>query len=389
MALNPTDVDTDFYAALGVPSSATPEEIKKAYRRLARDLHPDKNPGDAPSEERFKKVGRAYEVLSDADTRKEYDEARAYLVGRGGRGGRARNVSSAGGFTQPGGAGGFSFDLGDLFGRAGGGVGDLFGGRPGRGAASRPTRGQDLSSAVTISFADSLPGVEASARLPGAAACDTCDGSGARPGTAPHACAVCGGAGMVSHSQGGFAFSEPCRACGGTGSVVDDPCPTCGGSGRRERVQKIRVPAGVRDGQKLRVRGRGEPGQRGGPAGDLEVTVHVAPHPVFGRDGSHLTLTLPVTFPEAALGATVTVPTLAEPVTLKIPAGTTSGRRFRVRGKGFPSGGKGSAHGDLLVTVEVAVPAKLSKAAHDALAAFAAAAPEDPRADLLSRAAGA
>lgn len=380
MALNPSDVDTDFYAALGVPASATPDEVKKAYRRLARDLHPDKNPGDSKAEERFKSVGRAYEVLSDVDTRKEYDEARAYLASGGPR--------APGGF--PGGsptAGGFTFDLGDLFGRAGGGVGDLFGGRGGRTAGPRPQRGGDLAADVTIGFADALPGVEAAVRLPGGAACETCGGTGARPGTSPHACPVCGGAGLISRSQGGFAFSEPCRACRGTGSVVDDPCPTCAGSGRRERVQKIRVPAGVRDGQKLRVRGRGEPGVRGGPSGDLEVTVHVAPHPVFGRDGAHLTLTLPVTFAEAALGATVTVPTLEEPVTLKVPAGTTGGRRLRVRGRGFPSGGGGS-RGDLLVTVEVAVPARLSPEARAALEAFAAAAPEDPRADLLARAGG-
>lgn len=376
MALNPADVDTDFYAALGVPFAATPEEIKKAYRRLARDLHPDKNPGDTRAEERFKSVGRAYEVLSDAATRKEYDEARAYVAAGGPRRGPGVGAPGAAAWTTGG------FDIGDLFRGAAGGVGDLFGGR-GRSSAPRPQRGADLSADVTIGFADALPGVETAVRLPGAAACDTCGGSGARPGTSPHTCPVCGGAGLISRSQGGFAFSEPCRECRGTGSVVDDPCPTCGGSGRRERVQKIRVPAGVRDGQRLRVRGRGQPGSRGGPAGDLEVTVRVAPHLVFGRDGNHLTLALPVTFPEAALGATVTVPTLEEPVTLKVPAGTTGGRRLRVRGRGFPSGG---SRGDLLVTVEVAVPARLSDAARSALQAFAAAAPEDPRADLMARA---
>lgn len=382
MALTPADVDSDHYAALGVPSSATAEEIKKAYRKIARGSHPDKNPGNPKAEERFKEAGRAYEVLSDPGTRKEYDEARSYLASGGGRG------RPQGGFAPGGGAGvgGFTFDLGDLFGRATGGVGDIFG-RGARGAGPRPQRGADVSAGVTISFADALPGVEAGVRLPGGATCDTCQGSGARPGTAPHACSVCGGSGLLSHSQGGFAFSEPCRACRGTGSVVDDPCPTCAGTGRRERVQKIRVPAGVTDGQRLRVRGRGEPGQRGGPAGDLEVTVHVAQHPVFGRDGAHLTLPLPVTFPEAALGATITVPTLEEPVTLKVPPGTASGRRLRVRGKGFPTGGAGGPRGDLLVTVDVAVPAKLSELARTALAAFADAAPEDPRAELLARAA--
>lgn len=386
MALTAADVDKDHYAVLGVPAAATPAELKKAYRRLARDLHPDKNPGDKRSEERFKEVGRAYEVLSDADTRTEYDEARRYGAGarRVGFPGAGAGAGGGGGGAGAPGANGFSFDLGDLFGRAGG-VGDLFGGRPGR-PTSRPVRGADLTAEVTIALLDALHGVEASVRLPGAAACDTCGGSGARPGTTPHACPVCGGAGMINHSQGGFAFSEPCRNCGGTGSVVDDPCPTCGGSGRRDRAQKIRVPAGVADGQRLRVRGRGEPGQRGGPAGDLEVTVHVAPHAVFGRDRTHLTLALPVTFPEAALGATVSVPTLEEPVTLKVPAGTSSGRRLRVRGRGFPAGG--GVRGDLLVTVEVAVPSRLSAAAQEALAAYAKAAPEDPRADLHARAGG-
>jgi len=384
--LTPTDVEKDHYAALGVPSSANPEELKKAYRKLARDLHPDKNPGNSAAEARFKDVGRAYEVLSDADSRSEYDEARRLFgaggrVGPGGPGGRGGTRGGTSATTA-------GFDLGDLFGggarAGGGGVGDLFGGLFGGRAGRGPQRGADVAATVTVDFTAVMTGAEVGVRLPGGAACDTCGGSGARPGTAPRACPVCDGSGLISRSQGGFAFSEPCRNCGGTGTVIDDPCPTCGGTGRRDRVQKIRVPAGVRDGAKLRVRGRGEPGLRGGPAGDLEVTVAVTPHRVFGRDGANLTLALPVTFPEAALGATVTVPTLAEPVTLKVPAGSTSGRRLRVRGKGFPKSGGG--RGDLLVSIEVAVPATLSPAARSALESYAAEATDDPRAGLLARA---
>ncbi len=389
MALGRDDIERDLYAVLGVPTSATPAEIKKAYRQLARELHPDKNPEDAKAEARFKEVGRAYEVLADPDARQEYDDARAAFSSGGSRGG-----FPGGGYAGGGGGGGVPFDLSDLFSRSGngarsaGGMGDMFGGLfgGGRAATRPPQRGADVSAVVTVGFAEAMAGVEASVRLPGGAACDTCGGTGARPGTTPHACPVCGGAGLVNSQQGGFAFSEPCRNCHGTGSVVDDPCPTCDGTGRRERTVKIRIPAGVADGQRLRVRGRGEPGQRGGPAGDLDVTVSVARHRVFGRTGADLTVTVPVTFPEAALGATVTVPTLGEPVTLKVPAGSTSGRRLRVRGRGFPHG-KPATAGDLIVTVEVAVPAKLSAPAREALAAYADAAPDDPRGDLLSRAA--
>ena len=379
MAIGHDDVERDYYATLGVSKTATAAEIKKAYRTLARDLHPDKNPDDKKAEERFKEVGRAYEWLGDAEKRKEYDEARSVFSAGGGP------RMQRGGGGAPGGPG-FNVDLGDLFGRAGGGVGDVFGGLfGGRGGSQRtPQRGQDVQAVVTVGFAQSLVGIEASVRLPGGAACDTCHGSGARPGTTPHACPVCSGSGLISRSQGGFAFSEPCGNCAGTGSVIDEPCPVCGGTGRRERVQKIRIPAGVKDGQRLRVRGRGNPGLRGGPAGDLEVAVTVTPHPVFGREGSQLTLRVPVTFPEAALGATITVPTLGEPVSVKVPAGTTSGRRLRVKGRGFPAAG--GKVGDLIVTIEVAVPDNLSAAAKKALEAFAEAAPADPRADLLSKA---
>ncbi len=372
------DVEKDFYAALGVPKDASAAEIKKAYRALARELHPDKNPGDAKAEERFKSVSEAYDVLSDEGRRKEYDEARA-LFGSGG----FRRPPPAGGGTFRGAPGGF--DLGDILGGSAGagvgGLGDLLGGMFG-GRGRGPVRGQDVTAGVTVDLASTMAAQEINVRLPGGSVCDLCHGNGAAPGTSPRTCPTCGGTGSVSTNQGGFAFASPCATCRGTGHLVDDPCPRCGGSGRRERVQKIRVPAGVRDGARLRIRGRGTPGERGGPSGDLEVLVHVAPHQVFGRDGDALTVTVPVTFPEAALGATIKVPTLDGAVNVKVPAGTASGRRLRVRGRGFPT--KGDGRGALLVTVEVVVPQHLSAKATEALEAFAAESPADPREHLAS-----
>ena len=361
-------VEKDYYAALGVPKDASAADIKKAYRKLARDLHPDTNPG---GEERFKEVSEAYDVLSDDTKRREYDEARS-LFGSGA-------FRGAGGGYPGGGVPGF--DLGDLFARAGGqagGLGDVFGGLfgGGRGAGRAPRRGADVEADVTLSFADAVRGATVPLRLTTTGPCDTCGGSGAAPGTTPHACATCAGAGVTSRSQGGFAFSEPCRTCRGSGRTIETPCPTCGGEGRTAhgRTLHVRIPAGVKEGSKVRLAGRGSPGERGGPAGDLLVNVHVTPHRWFARKDDHVTVTVPVTFPEAALGANVSVPTLDGPVTLKVPAGTTNGRTFRVKGRGVP--GKG----DLLATVEVAVPQRLSKEAEKALQAFAQAAPEDPRA---------
>ncbi|HET6909181.1 MAG TPA: molecular chaperone DnaJ [Mycobacteriales bacterium] len=379
-------IEKDYYAALGVPKDASAAEIKKAYRKLARQYHPDANKGDAKAEEKFKEISEAYAVLSDETKRKEYDEARALF--------------SRGGFRVPGGAGGAGgFDLGDLFGGgaggAGGGLGDIFGGifTGGRRTAA-PRRGADVEAESTLSFADAVSGVTVPLRLRSPHSCTTCNGTGARPGTAPRVCPTCSGTGVVSRGAGGFAFSEPCRECRGRGLLVDDPCPTCGGGGQTisERTLQVRIPAGVADGQRIRLRGKGEPGERGGPAGDLLVLVHVQPDKVFGRKGDHLTVTVPVTFPEAALGATVKVPTLGgAPVTVKIPAGTSSGRVLRVRGKGVPKRsaaktGDTSARGDLLVTVEVAVPQELTDEARQALEAYAAAQPEDPRADLTGAA---
>ena len=383
-------LEKDFYAVLGVAKSASSDEIKKAYRKLARELHPDKNPGDAKAEARFKEVSEAYGVLSDETRRREYDEARS-LFGGGMPGG-----GFPGGFRPGGsGAGGTTFDLNDLFGQgatranpgAGGGLGDLFGGlfgggrgantRAGRSAAA--SRGADVETEVTLDFPEAVHGVTVPLQLASPAACRTCGGAGARPGTAPRQCPACLGTGLITRNQGAFAFSEPCRECRGTGSVIDDPCPDCRGTGvtTQTRTITVKIPAGVNDGQRIRLAGKGVPGERGGPAGDLYVRVHVRAHELFGRKGDDLTLTLPVTFPEAALGTTVRVPTLDGAVTLKIPAGTASGRTFRVRGRGVPKRSGGA--GDLLVTAEVAVPKNLPADAKETLEKYAAAQPDDPR----------
>jgi molecular chaperone DnaJ len=392
-------IEKDFYRELGVDSQASADEIKKAYRKLARELHPDANPGDTRAEARFKAVSEAYGVLSDDTKRKEYDETRALFAGGGGFGG----AGFPGGF--PGGGGAQSFDLNDLLNQAragqgmgggagAGGLGDLFGGLfggagragPDPGATSRAQRGRDVESEVRIGFVDAVQGAEVQLRLATPGRCDRCGGTGARPGTTPRICPTCDGVGLVSRSQGAFAFSEPCRDCRGTGRIIDDPCPECGGDGVSTRIRSItvRIPAGVADGQQVRLKGQGEPGRGGAPAGDLYVRVHVTPHRLFGRSERNpddITLTVPVTYPELVLGSTITVPTLDSTVSLRIPPGTTSGRTFRVRGRGVARRGH---TGDLLVTVEVAVPSKLDDAATTALQSYAEATKAfDPRAELL------
>jgi molecular chaperone DnaJ len=375
-------LEKDFYKTLGVPKDAKAEDIKKAYRKLARQHHPDKNTGDAGAEERFKEISEAYDVLADDKRRAEYDEA--------------RTLFGSGGFRRPGpgGAGGGPvFDMGDLFGQAGagpggaGGLGDILGGLFG-GARTRtagPRRGADVESEVTLSFAEAVEGVTVPLRMTGEQPCPTCHGTGGRDGALPRQCPICLGTGQTTRNQGGFAFAEPCRECRGRGLVVDDPCPTCHGSGRAAstRTLNVRIPAGVRDGQRIRLKGKGAPGERGGPAGDLFVTVHVRPHRLFGRKGDNLTVTVPVTFAEAALGGELKVPTLGgSPVTLKLPAGTANGRTFRVKGRGVTR--RDGTKGDLLVTVEVVVPAKLSGPAREAVEAFRqATADHDPRAGLF------
>src|SRR5690606_38295017 len=385
-------LDKDFYRELGVSSDASTDEIKKAYRKLARENHHAAHPGNAAAEKKFKAVSEAYGVLSDPDKRKEYDEARA-LFGSG------RTGVGCGGFPGGGGAGpGGGFDLGDIFGQGGtqaggfGGLGDmlgnLFGRRGGAGAAGgaqRGQRGSDVETDVRIDFSEAVKGATLPLRLSSPATCGTCGGNGARPGTSPRTCSVCSGSGLVTRNQGAFAFSEPCPECRGRGQQIDDPCPECSGEGvsTRTRTLTVRIPPGVDNGQKIRLAGQGEPGRGGAPAGDLFVRVHVKPDDVFGRSGNDLTITVPVEFTELALGTTLSVPTLDSKVSVRVPAGTASGRVLRVRGKGIAK--RDGSQGDLLVTLQVVVPAKVEDDARAALEKYAdAVAQHDPRPEITA-----
>jgi molecular chaperone DnaJ len=368
--------EKDYYEVLGVPKNANGAEIKKAYRKLAQKHHPDANAGDPKAEERFKEVSSAYDVLGDEEKRAAYDRVREM-----GAGGFGAGFPGAGG-TGSEGSGGFRYETVDV-----GDLSDLFGGMFGgsRGRARRPQarqrRGADLETEVRLSFDDAMAGVTIPVTLDGPAVCTTCHGSGAAPGTHPVICATCGGSGQVAVNQGFFQMEQTCPTCSGTGRTIETPCPTCHGSGavRRSRTVKVKVPAGVKDGARIRVAGRGEPGGPGGQPGDLYVRVRVGEHAIFGRKGDNLTVDLPVSYPEAALGANVKVPTLNGPVTLKVPAGTPSGKTFRVKGKGAPRRG---GHGDLLVTVNVDVPKKLSKREKELLGELRDAETESPRAEL-------
>jgi molecular chaperone DnaJ len=369
--------EKDYYKVLGVPQSATDTEIRRAYRKLAKENHPDANPG---KEERFKEISAAYDVLSEPAKRKEYDEIR--------RLGPMAGAGFPGGAGGAGGAGGSPFtnirtdNLGDIFGDILGrfGAGGATGAR-GRPGAAPGQRGDDVEAELHLSFLDALNGVTTTVNVTTEATCTTCHGSGAAPGTSPVVCSRCGGRGVTSENQGLFSFSRACPQCAGRGMTVESPCPTCRGTGieNRPRQVKVRIPAGVDDGQRIRVKGRGAPGRGGGPAGDLWVTVRVAPHTMFGRKGRNLTLAVPITFAEAALGAEITVPTLDGTVVLRVPPGTKSGRTFRVKGRGVADE-KGA--GDLLVTVEVAVPTKLSAAEREAIEALATASTDSPRTHL-------
>ncbi len=362
--------EKNYYDILGVSERATAKEIQKAYRKLARDLHPDKNPGDDVAEERFKEVSAAYDVLGDEDKRKEYDEVRAMgpMAGMGGRGG---------------GPGGFSFNVGDV-GGMGGGLGDLlgnmFGGaRRGGGSAAGvgPRRGTDIEATLTIDFTDAVAGIETSLFLTAEAQCSTCSGSGARPGTSPQMCSNCGGRGVIDDNQGFFAMSSPCQVCQGNGVRIEYPCDTCRGTGveHRPREVKTRIPAGVKDGQTIKLKGRGGPGRNGGPNGDLLVELRVLPHERFGRRDDDLTVSVPIPFHQAALGGDVEVPTIeGGTVTLRVRPGTQSGSRHRVKGRGITRTTKrGERAGDLIVTVDVTVPTELNDAQREAIEAFAAA----------------
>ena len=366
--------EKDYYETLGVSETATDKEITKAYRKLARDLHPDKNPGDTAAEERFKEVSAAYDVLGDDDKRAEYDEVRRLgpMAGMGGMGGGP-------------GPGGFSFNASDLR-DMGGGLGDIlgnmFGGGGRRGGApggAGPRRGADVEAHLTVDFEDAAKGMTTTLYLTTDAPCSTCGGSGAAPGTSPVPCGNCGGRGVVDDNQGLFAFSSPCPVCQGQGVRIESPCPTCHASGieKRPREVKTRIPAGVKDGQTIRLKGRGAPGRNGGPNGDLLVQLTVMPHPTFGRAGDNLTVHVPISFAEAALGADIEVPTLDGPtVTLRVKPGTQPGSRHRVRGKGIAT----AQHtGDLIVTVDLVVPDELTDEQRAAIEQLAEATTVTPR----------
>ncbi|MGH3013287.1 MAG: molecular chaperone DnaJ [Gaiellaceae bacterium] len=357
----------DLYEVLGVPKSASQDEIKKAYRKLARKHHPDSNPGDASAEERFKELQDAYDVLSDPEKRQQYDQLGPRLF----EGARA---GGPGGFTWTGDVGDLG-DLGDLFGglfgRAGGGQGR---------ARERGQRGADLGVMLNLSFEDSLNGLTTKIPVELETTCSTCKGSGAEPGTQPVICPECRGRGVTSEDEGFFAFSRPCPRCRGNGTVIERPCHTCHGTGRERRTKRytVKIPAGVKDGTQIRLKGKGEAGYGGGPAGDLIVTTRVTPSPLFKRRGADLEIEVPVTYAEAALGADVEVPTPDGRISLKVPAGSPDGKLLRVRGKGAPKL-NGGGKGDLLARVRLDVPTKLTKAEREAIEALGKASARDVR----------
>jgi molecular chaperone DnaJ len=354
-----------YYETLGVPKNASADELKKTYRKLARQYHPDKNPGDADAEKRFKEIQQAYDVLSDDEKRKAYDRFGS-ANGRPGPG--PTNVDFG------------DFDLGDIF-------GGLFGGGRGRGRAQpqRGQRGSDVEVEVRVSFEDSLKGLQTTVPVTLELACHTCHGTGAAPGTAPKRCPNCEGSGVVATSQGLFALQQPCPVCRGNGTIVDTPCPTCHGSGRERRTKRytVRIPAGVKDGTKIKLKGKGEAGWGGAPAGDLYVVTRVEPSKLYERRGDDLVLDVPVTFSEVAMGATVEIPTPEGRVSLKVPAGSQDGKLLRVKGRGSPKL-NGSGPGDLLARLRIQVPAKLNKAEREALENLDKASNANPRERLFS-----
>jgi molecular chaperone DnaJ len=358
----------DPYRTLGVDRKASDEEIKKAYRKLARQYHPDRNAGDKAAEERFKEVQEAYSVLSDPEKRKAYDSGGGIFGG------------GTGGFDPGsfrGGFGGVGDILSDLF----GGVG----GRTGGGTGTRPERGRDLETEVHVSFDQAMEGAQVPVSVPLSAPCPTCHGTGARPGTAPKVCPRCQGRGVEAESQGLFSISQPCRQCGGTGAIIEDPCPTCQGSGRTRQVKRYRVniPAGVRDGSRVRLAGKGEAGPRGGPAGDLYVVTRVGESPVFTRKGENVEVEVPITIPEAIRGATIEVPTLAGTKRIRVPPGTQHGTIQRLRGEGPPKL-NGRGRGDIRYRLMIDVPRSLSREQREAVDDLAAVMDGNPREQLFS-----
>jgi molecular chaperone DnaJ len=360
----------DHYKVLGVDRKATAAEIKKAYRKLARQYHPDRNPGDAKAEARFKEISQAHDILGDPDKRKDYDRALANPFSNVGRGG-----------GQPGfDAGGFGDILSDLFGQA-------TRGRGGSGGATRPRaeRGRDLEAEVSIGFEQAINGAQIPISVSTYERCPTCGGTGAKPGTSPIVCPRCQGRGIESEGQGLFSISQPCSRCGGAGTVIEDPCPTCQGAGRNRTVKRYRVnvPAGVKEGSRIRLAGKGEPGRNGGPDGDLFVITHVADSNVFARKGEHVEVEVPLTIPEALRGAEIEVPTLDGRKTLRVPAGTRPGSVQRLRGEGPRRLGK-AGRGDIHYRFVLDLPDKLTSEQEAAVDDLAKVFNGNPRARLFS-----
>jgi molecular chaperone DnaJ len=368
----------DYYKTLGVDKKASAEEIKKAYRKLARTYHPDRNPDDKRAEERFKEISQAHDVLGDPEKRKQYDSGTGPFAG------------GAAGGPGFGGFGNFDFDassMGDI-------LSNLFGGGSGPGGAgtaggrrakARPQRGADLETEVRISFDQSISGAQAPLSVPTTGVCSTCHGTGAKPGTTPKVCPRCEGRGIETQGQGMFSISQPCSLCGGSGTVIEDPCPTCRGSGAVRSVKRFRVniPAGVKEGSRIRVPGKGEEGVRGGPAGDLYVVTHVDPSPAFKRKGEHLEVEVPLTIPEALLGAEVRVPTLDGTKTLRVKPGTQHGALQRLRGEGPPKLGSGS-RGDIHYRFTINVPDELTDEQRAAVDELSKTMNGNPRAKLFA-----
>jgi molecular chaperone DnaJ len=374
----------DPYSVLGVDRKASAEEIKKAYRKLARQYHPDRNPDDASSEERFKEIQSAYDILGDPDKRKEYDRGGIFF-GSGGRAGGGAPGPGQGGF---GGfdAGGFGDILSNLFGGAGKAGGGTAGGR-----RARAERGADLEAQVTISFEQAVEGTQVPLSVAAPQRCTTCHGTGAKPGTAPKVCPRCQGRGLESQGQGLFSISQPCTQCGGAGTVIEDPCPTCDGVGsvRTTKRYRVNIPAGVREGSRVRLAGKGEPGRNGGPSGDLFVITHVRDNPVFKRKGDNVEVEVPLTIPEAIRGAEVEVPTLHGSKRLRVPAGTHHGTVQRLRGEGPPKlGGGRAARGDIHYRFVIDVPASLSQEQSEAVEKLSQVMNGNPRAKLFAQARG-
>jgi molecular chaperone DnaJ len=363
------------YDTLGLKKGASQEEIKKAYRKLAAKYHPDKNPGDASAEESFKEVQNAYDTLSDREKRKSYDQ---FGTTNGRPGFDSSNFDFRGGNFRVEDLG----DLGDLF----GGLGGLFGRGGGRTRRPQPERGPDVEAVVNLSFEDSLRGLETKIPVDVTTACRECGGTGAQPGTAPVICPECSGRGVVSESQGLFALSQPCPRCRGNGTVIEQPCAKCGGTGRERRTKRysVKIPAGAKDGTRIRLKGKGEPGENGGAPGDLFVVTHVTPSKLFERRGNDLVIDVPITYPEAALGTTVEVPTpYGDRLSLKVKSGSQDGTLLRMRGHGAPKL-NASGKGDLLARLRLSVPKKLSKREREALEEFQKVSRQDPREELFA-----